>query len=292
MKAKHKKLLATATLSFGGVGAVMAQSSPPPGLNSLVVTVVVASVVVFLAMSAALVGTTVLILKLLKARGLQIDLSLPEVSLGGVWERFVGMRPAKKLAAIDTPLDHNYDGIIELDNAAPPIFNFIFYGTIVFSIVYLLVYHVFDLRPLMIEEYKEEIAQAELRKGSGEEVETLNETTARMADADLSVGKDIYTANCAACHGNAGEGKVGPNLTDEYWIHGGSFHDVFKTIKYGVPSKGMIPWKSQLNAKQIQDVSGYVKSLAGTNPPNPKAPEGEKYVEAASAAGDSTSVVN
>lgn len=283
MKTTAKKLLATALVTLGGAGGAMAQAPAPPLLDSFVITVVTASVIVFLALVVALVGLTVLFLSLLKAQGLEIDLSLPEISLGGIWGRFVGLRPSKHSAQIDSPLDHNYDGIIELDNSAPPIFNFIFYGTIAFAVVYLLAYHVFDLRPLMIDEYKREMAAAELGKASDEEAEALNEFTAEFAAADLASGKSIYSAHCATCHGNGGEGKVGPNLTDEFWLHGGSFRDVFKTIKYGVPAKGMIPWKSQLNARQLQDVAGYVKSLAGTNPPNPKAPEGERYVEIAAA---------
>jgi cytochrome c oxidase cbb3-type subunit 3 len=82
-------------------------------------------------------------------------------------------------------------------------------------------------------------------------------------------------ANCAACHGQKGEGVVGPNLTDAYWIHGGGIKNVFKTIKYGVPAKGMIAWETQLSPSQIQKVASYVLTLQGTNPPNGKAPEGE-----------------
>jgi len=95
----------------------------------------------------------------------------------------------------------------------------------------------------------------------------------------IKKSKDIFIKNCAACHGMNGEGLVGPNFTDEYWIHGGGIKDLFKTIKYGVPQKGMISWESQLDPTQMQEVSSYILTLKGTNPPNQKAPEGILYSE-------------
>jgi cytochrome c oxidase cbb3-type subunit 3 len=98
--------------------------------------------------------------------------------------------------------------------------------------------------------------------------------------------------NCAPCHGNAGEGSVGPNLTDDYWLHGGSVQSIFKTIKYGVPEKGMKSWKEDLSPAQMAQVTSYIKSLRGTNPPNPKEHQGVLYIEEESentgAAQDST----
>src|SRR6478735_8271351 len=91
----------------------------------------------------------------------------------------------------------------------------------------------------------------------------------------LQSGEAIYQKNCVACHGKLGEGGVGPNLTDAYWLHGGDIQSVFKTIKYGVPSKGMIPWQTQLSPAQIQEVASYINTFKGTNPPNGKAPQGE-----------------
>jgi cytochrome c oxidase cbb3-type subunit III len=92
----------------------------------------------------------------------------------------------------------------------------------------------------------------------------------------LAEGKEIFTGKCVACHGALGEGGVGPNLTDEYWLHGGTINDIFKTIKNGVPEKGMISWKATLKPNEIQSVSNYIASLAGTTPPNGKAPQGDK----------------
>jgi cytochrome c oxidase cbb3-type subunit 3 len=96
-------------------------------------------------------------------------------------------------------------------------------------------------------------------------------------DAGLESGKKIYADNCKSCHGAEGQGGVGPNLTDEYWLHGGSLSDIFKTVKYGVVEKGMISWKDQLSPKDIQDVANYILTLQGTNPANAKEPQGELY---------------
>ncbi|MEX2379622.1 MAG: cytochrome c, partial [Vicingaceae bacterium] len=91
-------------------------------------------------------------------------------------------------------------------------------------------------------------------------------------------GAAIYQGNCATCHGQLGEGGAGPNLTDDYWIHGGSIKDIFSTVKYGVPEKGMISWQTQFSPEQMQQVSSYIMTLVGTNPPNQKDAEGELYV--------------
>lgn len=177
-------------------------------------------------------------------------------------------------------LEHDFDGIRELGNPVPPWFNFMFYGTIIFAIVYMFYYHVAG-GPSSLDEYKAEMEAAELHREilikSGVFVNEENVTYLTDAGA-LASGKEIYVKNCASCHGNAGEGLVGPNLTDEYWIHGGGIKNVFKTIKYGVPAKGMISWENQLGPKKMQEVASYILSLKGTNPPNAKGPEGEKYI--------------
>ena len=115
----------------------------------------------------------------------------------------------------------------------------------------------------------------------------IDEESVKFVDdaGSLSSGKEIFIKNCAACHGQEGQGLVGPNFTDDYWIHGGGIKNIFMTIKYGVPSKGMISWQTQLNPTEMQEVGSYIMTLRGTDPPNQKAPEGDLWVEAS----DSTS---
>lgn len=176
--------------------------------------------------------------------------------------------------------DHNYDGIKELDNSVPPWYLWLFYITIIFAVYYLLDYHVFESSPLMAEEYQIEVKKAEdikaelIRSGA---LITENTITRLTDPAALSSGKQIFTTYCVACHTADGGGLVGPNLTDDYWINGGGIQNIFKTIKYGVPAKGMISWQTQLSAVQMQEVASYIMSLYGTKPANPKAPEGDIY---------------
>lgn len=182
----------------------------------------------------------------------------------------------------DIMLDHDFDGIKELDNKIPPWWNALFYGAIIFGIIYMIDYHVIGDGNVQENEYQQEIQaaalQLELLTKSGSLI--TEETVTVLADVGaLAAGKDIFDKNCAACHGFGGEGIVGPNFTDEYWIHGGSIKNIFHIIAEGVPAKGMISWKSQLSSNQIQEVGSYILTLKGTNPPNQKAAEGEKWVE-------------
>ncbi|MFO0322753.1 MAG: cbb3-type cytochrome c oxidase N-terminal domain-containing protein, partial [Bacteroidota bacterium] len=185
-------------------------------------------------------------------------------------------------------LDHDYDGIKELDNNLPPWWKYGFYLTIAVGFIYLINYHVIGAGDLQGKEYEKEIAQAkievdEFMKNSANNVD--ENTVKVLSEAtDISSGKDIYISNCVACHGKGGEGTVGPNLTDDYWIHGGSIQDLFKTIKYGWVEKGMKSWKEDLSPIQIAQVSSYIKTLKGTNPANPKAPQGDLFIEAGLAA--------
>ena len=194
-------------------------------------------------------------------------------------------------------LDHDYDGIKELDNNLPPWWKYGFYLTIVTGVIYLLHFHVFKTGDLQGKEYDNAMAQAKI------EVDEFMKTSANNVDentvkvlteaSDITAGKDLFIANCVACHGKGGEGTVGPNLTDEYWIHGGSIQDLFKTLKYGWVEKGMKSWKDDLSPIQMAQVSSYIRTLKGTNPPNPKAPQGDLYSEAGVAPlNDSTNVKN
>jgi cytochrome c oxidase cbb3-type subunit 3 len=179
-------------------------------------------------------------------------------------------------------LDHDYDGIKELDSRIPPWFHGLLWLTVVFAIVYMIQYHVIGSGNVQAEEWLAEMEQAAIERTiltrSGA---LLSEETVTFADdvASLNSGKELYLKNCAACHGNGGEGLVGPNLTDQYWIHGGGIKNIFKAVKYGFPQKGMISWQTQMDPTQMQEVSSYVISMFGTNPPNAKAPEGEVWEE-------------
>lgn len=191
-------------------------------------------------------------------------------------------------------LDHDYDGIKELDNNLPPWWKYGFYLTIVISILYLINYHVTKTSPLQGDEYTQSVKQAEeevaeYMKNSANNVD--ENTVKLLTDAgDLAAGKDLFVTNCSACHGKLGEGTVGPNLTDDYWIHSGGVKDIFKTIKYGWPDKGMKSWKTDFTPMQIAQLASFIKSLKGTNPPNGKDKQGDLYSDTPAAASDSTAV--
>ena len=179
----------------------------------------------------------------------------------------------------DILLDHNYDGIKELDNNLPPWWVAMFYITIGFAVVYLTYYHFTDAGQGSREEYAVEMEQAEeavaaFRAKQADQV--TEENVVRLTDdASLAAGKGTFTTLCATCHGQNGEGGVGPNMTDTYFLHGCDIKDVFRTIKYGVTDKGMISWQSQLRPSEMQAVASYVLTLVGNTVDNPKDPQGE-----------------
>ncbi|MBE99411.1 cbb3-type cytochrome c oxidase N-terminal domain-containing protein [Flavobacterium coralii] len=180
-------------------------------------------------------------------------------------------------------LDHNYDGIKELDNVLPPWWVYLFYGTILFGVVYLVRFHIVgDYNQK--EEFEQEMAEAKLaveeyKKTAKDLIDA--ETVTLLTDAgELEQGKTIFEANCAACHRADGGGTIGPNLTDEYWILGGGIKNVFHTItEGGRDGKGMVAWKGTLKPSEIQLVASYVLSLQGTNPVDAKAPDGDVWKE-------------
>lgn len=219
----------------------------------------------------------------------------------------------------DELLDHDFDGIQELDNNLPRWWLGLFYFTIFWGVVYMLYFHVFHIGYSQEDQYKQEVNPAYVRVpeggskllgvlpeyrsplyspykdqtpytreyGSGgpaavvvmtAETDTIT-YTALTDPARLEEGKEIFGKNCAQCHGKFGEGQVGPNLTDNYWLHPTGMTGVVKSIKYGYPAKGMISWRGTLKPDQILDVASYVLTLHGTNPPNPKAPQGELVEE-------------
>ncbi|WP_425659498.1 cbb3-type cytochrome c oxidase N-terminal domain-containing protein [Tenacibaculum ascidiaceicola] len=181
-------------------------------------------------------------------------------------------------------LDHNYDGIKELDNNLPPWWLYMFYATIIFAAVYLVRYHVLGADNQEME-YAQAVAEAKRElaafKSNSKEAVIDAETVTVLTDAgDLSRGKAVFNLNCAACHVADGGGGIGPNLTDEYWILGGGIKNVFNTISNGGrDGKGMVAWNKTLKPKDIQKVASYILSLQGTTPAKPKEPQGELYKE-------------
>ncbi len=185
----------------------------------------------------------------------------------------------------DITLDHDYDGIKELDNLLPPWWINGFYLSIVFAFIYLFYYQVLG-NNTQIEEYENEILEANIAieeyKKTAKDLINYSSATLLVSETDLKKGKSIYSKNCVACHKSDGGGSIGPNLTDDYWILGGGINNVFKTIsKGGRPSKGMEAWsKKGLKPSQIQQVASYILvELKGTNPKDAKPIEGELWEE-------------
>lgn len=182
----------------------------------------------------------------------------------------------------DVLLDHDYDGIHELDNALPPWWKYGFYITVVVGIIYLFNFHVFGVGKNPTQEYNAEMEAARIQKEIYEasNKDKIDENKVPMADAaGIKAGQALFEANCVACHLKDGGGSVGPNLTDDYWLHKGSLNDIYHTIKVGYPDKGMQSWSGQFSPKQISQLASYIKTLHGTKPAVPKAPQGEFWVE-------------
>jgi cytochrome c oxidase cbb3-type subunit 3 len=184
-------------------------------------------------------------------------------------------------------LDHDYDGIKELDNNLPPWWIYLFYACIGFAAIYLVRFEILGADDQEME-LKKEMAQAKIEVA--EYMKTApdlmdEKTVTLLTDApSLAEGKTIFTTNCAACHRADAGGQIGPNLTDDQWILGGGIKNLFHTVTNGGrDGKGMIAWKGTLKPKEIQKVTSYIISLKGSNPKDPKAPEGEVWVEEATA---------
>lgn len=206
---------------------------------------------------------------------------LQKYDLKALYRKMMGTRPISEER--DLELDHNYDGIKELDNILPPWWLYSFYVSIVFGIGYMVYYHVLDGQSQVME-YEQEmlaakIAVEEYKKNAPDLVDA--ESVTLLTDvADLEKGGAIYQTNCMACHAADGGGGIGPNLTDEHWILGGGIKNVFHTISEGGRAgKGMVAWNSTLKPTEIQQVASYVLSLQGSVPANPKAAEGDLWEE-------------
>ena len=179
-------------------------------------------------------------------------------------------------------LDHNYDGIQELDNNLPRWWVWLFYITIIFSAVYLVYYHVTRTGDLSAAEYDQEMkAGQEIKSAAmGKFESSIPALTPSTDAAVLDNGRQTYAKFCAPCHRVDGGGLVGPNLTDDYWIHGSNYVDTVKVIWDGVPAKGMITWKTVLKPDEIQSVASYIYTLRGAKLATPgKPPENQTPVK-------------
>ena len=206
---------------------------------------------------------------------------MQKYDLKRLYRKLAGTRPLSEEGELE--LDHNYDGIKELDNKLPPWWLYSFYASIIFAAGYMFYYHILDGASQEME-FEQEMAEARL------EVEEYKKNAPDLVDAEsvvlltdaaeLEQGAQIYQTNCMACHAADGGGGIGPNLTDEYWILGGGIKNVFHTVSEGGRSgKGMVAWKSTLKPSEIQQVSSYVLSLQGTTPANPKEAEGDLWTQ-------------
>ena len=213
--------------------------------------------------------------------------SMNESFLGYIYQQMDGGVTLGNEA--DVLLSHNYDGIQELDNNLPPWWVGMFYVTIAYAFIYIGVIHFSSYGMSQVEEYEQELVDAEItiaafnaaQKAFRKEAITTENVTILTAADRLAIAEDNFQIYCKACHGQQGEGieNMGPNLTDEYWLHGGGVKNIFKTISEGVPGKQMISWKTVLSPEEIQEVSSFVLTLRGTNPPNARSAEGELFEE-------------
>lgn len=200
--------------------------------------------------------------------------------LQSFWDTINGFVPKEKEATL--VMDHNYDGITELDNHLPPWWKWLFYVTIIWGVFYLFAYHVFNSLPLQTTEYNTEVASADLEmqklKAANPGVKIDEATVEATTDAAaLENGKTTFLNTCSSCHRKDGGGDIGPNLTDEYWKHGGNIKNIFKVVTNGVPGTNMVAWGNTMSPEAIRNVASFVLTLQGSKPVNPKKPEGDLY---------------
>ncbi|WP_431135132.1 cbb3-type cytochrome c oxidase N-terminal domain-containing protein [Psychroserpens mesophilus] len=196
------------------------------------------------------------------------------------YNKLLGSKPMEEEHEII--LDHNYDGIKELDNNLPPWWLYGFYASIIFGAVYLVRFHVFNGEN-QYEELEATLAEAKIEieeyKKTAKDLVDFNTVEVLTDAGDIKAGKAIYEVNCVACHKADGGGGIGPNLTDKHWILGGGIKNVFKTISEGGrDGKGMIAWKQSLKPSEMAQVASYVLQFGGTTPAEPKEPEGDIWV--------------
>ncbi len=280
-----RRLIMTLSLLFAG-GGLMAQSTNEGGtfwtqeviFYSLLTLVFITAVLVLLVALYVLQMLKTFVLKDMSEEQREAYEAEPGF-FDRLWNRWNDLKPIEEEEALI--LDHDYDGIRELDNHLPPWWKGLFYLTIVYGVIYIMVFHVFKTAPLQAEQYKLEMAAAEEFKNNQPKPEVdFDENTVTFTDdaGDLVAGKKIFEQQCGTCHKADGGGLAGPNLTDQYWKHGGGMQNIYKTIKNGVPNTAMISWEALLNPVKMRQVASYVMTLEGSNPPGAKAPEGDLWV--------------
>ena len=278
-------------------GAVLAQDKPAVitqpvssgnmNMSILIVVLIITAILILLACIALLKATNVISKELSNPTPFEKPVEVPlliyeeyaakEKAKPSIWTKILQLRPIEEEK--DMMMDHSFDGITELNNPIPAWFMWLFYSTIVFAFVYLVYFHILG-GMMQEEEYAVEMNAAKIEQKAylAKSANKIDENSVKenKEGSIITAGQAVFKTNCLACHGEKGQGTVGPNLTDEYWLHGGTINNVFKTIKYGVPEKGMISWEKLLTPKQMAEVSNYVISLKGSNPANGKAPQGDK----------------
>lgn len=209
------------------------------------------------------------------------------------WDQFNASVPLEQEMDID--LGHEFDGIRELDNHLPPWWKGLFYGSMVWAVIYMAIYHFMGSMPLSGAEYENDVALAaeQLRAYRASQPVTVideNTLTYTKEEAFITNGKKVFMSNnCGSCHRNDGGGNaIGPNLTDMFWIHGGDIRTIFTTIKSGVVEKGMPAWGKVMSPSDVRDVTFFVMSLQGSKPDGAKAPQGKEYVPPVEETADST----
>jgi len=293
-------MLKQVTLSAIGLMAIHqsahAESSLTAGLQDMewlgaIMDVLLENIVIFLAALIIIFALLVMYrtlmvvlnqekLKAFKEAGIQLDDVGASERGPSLWTRMMNMLtaavPVEREKEVD--LGHEFDGIRELDNRLPPWWVGLFYGSIIFAIVYMYYYHFSGNEWSSRGEYAEEVATAEreARLYRIQQADVVDEENVQFLADELALeqGEVIFQSNCATCHGENGEGGVGPNLTDPYWIHGGTINDVFSVIKYGVAEKGMVSWQAQIRPSAMEKVSSFIMSLQGTEPAGAKEKEG------------------
>jgi cytochrome c oxidase cbb3-type subunit 3 len=278
MKNMKNKIALTIIASLGSSSVFAQGAEPQGGLSEPLLWIIYLIVGLLLVVTYLLYRVTISLKKYVN--GAYESEEQKMYDRRSTWEKIFQLKPVG--TDKDTQINEPHDGIYELDNPPPPWFMFLFYGTILFAVIYFVRYSVTGSGLTQEEEYLAEIEEVESEKTVDlveEDLSVDENTVVALTDqASIDAGKKIYIQNCKVCHDKDARGSVGPNLTDEFWKNGGGAKNVFKSIKYGIVEKGMRAWQEDLSPKMMQDLTSYIISLQGTNPEGAKAPEGDKWV--------------